>query len=518
MPTSSIDRPNIVIFMTDQQRGATILPGRHRAHTPHVDRLMSEGVTFPRAYTVSPHCCPSRASFLSGLHPSEHGVWNNVNVANALSRGPRSGVRMWSESVAESGYRLGFTGKWHVSNTAGPADHGWEEWGVTARGSGAADRSEEEQREHAMRRQLTTLARRMRDDLGHRRPGEIIRPGYPEYVHYSVHPDAFGDQRVVDSATEFIGQAAAGEEPWMVYVGTLGPHDPYQPPQEFLDMYDVNDVELPGSFTDPMTDKPALYSRIRDRFDQLTEAEHREALRHYLAFCSYQDALFGQVHAAVAAAGQLSNTIFVYLSDHGDYAGDHGLWGKGLPSFASAYHIPLVIGGAPLDEAVHGTRSELPAMITDVGPTLLELCGVTPRHPMSGLSLADALQGTAPAARDELVFQTNGNESYGNQRIVMTPRWKLVVNYFDHDELYDLESDPEEMRNLLHRERQGRTLGTDPQSPVPADLRDVVEDLYTRLWRFAIRHGDDLTDGYIVTALGTHGPGEVARIADRASG
>lgn len=501
-------RPNIVVFMTDQQRGATVLPGhRLKAITPHVDALAATGVTFAQAHAVSPHCCPSRTSFFTGLHPTEHGVWNNVNVANALSRGPFEGTPFWSMDLAESGYHLGFAGKWHVSNTMNPRDVGWQECLVTAPGA-AAGRTEKEQRSAAMAQDLrlasSAAARRDRDQP--RRDGEILRPGYTDYVHYGVNPDPFGDRRVVESAIDFISSRANQPEPWVSYVGTLGPHDPYQPPQEYLDLYDPDRIELEDTFSDPMHDKPALYRRIRDRFDQLTDAEHREALRHYLAFCSYEDALFGQVHDAVAASGQLEDTIFVYLSDHGDYAGDHGLWCKGLPAFASAYHVPLVVGGQPLATEVRGSTIDDLVSLVDLGPTLLDLCQVSPRSPMTGHSLAPALSGARLDRDAEIHFASEGNESYGNQRIVMTDRWMLVVNYFDQDELYDRIADPGQLHNLLHRDRPAREVGVAEGATIPLGLREVLDDLYTRLWRFGLDHGDDLTCNYIMTALGHRGP------------
>ncbi|OYN89518.1 sulfatase-like hydrolase/transferase [Parenemella sanctibonifatiensis] len=421
-------RPNVVIFMTDQQRGATLDPGhRLRALTPNVDAMAADGVRFSRAYAPSPRCCPARTSFMTGRHPIEHGVWNNVNVANALSRGPRPGTPFWSRDLASAGYALGFAGKWHVSNTENP----------------------------------------------------------------------------------WIRARADQDQPWVSYIGPLGPHDPYQPPQEFLDQYDPDAIHLEDSFADPMTDKPALYRRIRDRFDQLTEPEHREALRHYLAFCSYEDALFGEVVAAVAESGQLDDTIFIYLSDHGDYAGDHGLWCKGLPAFTSAYHVPLVIGGRPIQAANRGGVVDAAVSLMDIGPTLLELCGAELAHPMSGRSLVPALTGEPIAERD-LLLATEGNETYGNQRILLAGDWKLVVNMFDRDELYHLATDPGEMKNLLHRGDEPRAVGVPEETRVPEELRAVVEDLYARLWRLAVGYGDDLTNGYILTALGQYGPGVAA--------
>lgn len=509
----STPAPNIVVFMTDQQRGATVLPGGPlKAITPQVDALAAEGVTFSRAHTVSPHCCPSRTSFFTGRHPSEHGVWNNVQVANALRRTPYAGTHFWSQDLRDAGHQLGFAGKWHVSTTLNPRDVGWQEGLVTAAGT-AGESTEEEQRAAALERdrELAAAAIAQDDPDRARRPGEIMRPGYTEYVHYRTNPDPYGDRAVVESAIDFIRSRAGEPEPWVSYVGTLGPHDPYQPPQEFLDLYDPARIELDASFDDPMHDKPALYRRIRDRFDQLTEPEHREALRHYLAFCSYEDALFGEVRDAVAASGQLDHTIFVYLSDHGDYAGDHGLWCKGLPAFLSAYHVPLVVGGRPVPEQVQGSTVEQLVSMLDLGPTLLELSGVRPSAPMSGHSLAPALRGEPLDRPAELHFASNGNETYGNQRMVVTDRWMLVVNFFDADELYDLERDPGQLHNLLHRDRPDRALGVSADVAVPPPLHAVVEDLHLRMWRFALAHGDDLTCNYIMTALGHRGPGTALR-------
>ncbi|HSU67678.1 MAG TPA: sulfatase-like hydrolase/transferase, partial [Tepidisphaeraceae bacterium] len=118
-------RPNILVFMTDQQRGDTVPPYR-RAKTPNLDRFCKEGVTFSQAYCPSPHCCPSRATFFSGMYPSEHGVWNNVDVGNALSRGPIEGTRLFSDDMKDAGYDLYFSGKWHVSSLDMPSDRGWK--------------------------------------------------------------------------------------------------------------------------------------------------------------------------------------------------------------------------------------------------------------------------------------------------------------------------------------------------------------------------------------------------------
>lgn len=506
-----MDRPNLLIFMTDQQNGWTIRDGKKpRAITPHLDHLCRRAVSFTNAFSPSPHCCPSRVSFHTSTYPSEHGVWNNVNVSNALSRGPRSGTPFWSRNFAAVGYRMWFCGKWHVSNDQGPQNFGWDEICVTAGGYGEGLTLEEQDRE-ARQRELMMFEQRLARVDGPRAHGEIIRPGWPRYTHYGTDENPFGDGTVVQAAVDriaLLSKQGRQSDPWCMFVGTLGPHDPYTPPQRFLDWYDLNDIELPASFDDAMDDKPGLYSRTRNRFDQLTKAEHREALRHYLAFCSYEDHLFGLLLAALEDAGQSKGTIVVFMSDHGDYAAEHGLWGKGLPAFQAAYRIPLVIGGPGIDQTRFATECDMPVSVVDLGLTFLDLCNVPGNGKLSGCSLANWLNGddSYRSCRD-LFFQSNGNEAYGIQRVVVSDRWKLVYNMFDHDELYDLREDPEELTNLLAAARGRRAVSCGPLDTIPEHLRLTVEDLYRRLWAFCLRHDDEITNDYILTALAPFGPG-----------
>jgi arylsulfatase A-like enzyme len=493
--------PNILIFMTDQQSGATIDPtSPFRAKTPNLDRFRAQAATFTNAFAPAPHCCPSRTSFFTSRYPSQHGVWNNVNVTNALSRGPRPGTPFWSQDFARAGYELAFTGKWHVSNWQNPSEFGWRDLLVFPQTPGLG-LSVEQQRTAARSAELarslsnTAISRDPRPD------GEIIRPGWPRYVHYGVDESPFRDRDVVDAARSFLREQHRA--PWLLYAGTLGPHDPYTPPQRFLDWYDIDEIRLPDSFYDDLSDVPALYRRTRRTFDQLTENEHREALRHYLAFCSYEDELFGELLSTLDDTGQDEDTVVVYLSDHGDYMGQHGLWAKGLPPYRAAYHIPLVIRAPGAHKDV---RLDHPVSLTDLGPTLMEIAGLTADPGAAGHSLADRIHNDVTLSPRDMFFQTNGNEAYGIQRIVVHNSWKLVVNLFDDDELYDLDSDPNERTNLLYVENRPRELGVGAQQHIPESLRAVVADLYRRLWRFALEHDDEIINDYVLTALASFGP------------
>ncbi len=480
-------KPNLLIFMTDHQRW-DMAPPFKRAFTPNLDRFAKEAAIFTEAYCPAPHCCPSRATFFTGLYPTEHGVWNNVEVGNTLSRGLYDNTRLWSDDLREAGYRLFYTGKWHVSAEETPADRGWE---------------------------MTYPVYECKKSEGHRIPpdpyewekyygqpgickgeeprmeAQIIRPGYPLYVQYGERENPFNDGTVVENAVRTILQREASEKPWCHFVGTLGPHDPYYVPKRFLDMYNIEDIKLPEDFYDSMENKPALYRRTKDRYSQLTEMEHRKSILHYLAFCTYEDHLFGELLKALEQKGELEDTIVIYTSDHGDYVGEHGLWAKGLPCFNSAYHIPLLIR-RPGSGGIKGEQINHFVTLADMAPTILEMLEIRADRSFSGYSLVPLLEGQKPVNwRSEIYTQTNGNELYGIQRSVMTKEWKYVYNGFDYDELYHLTEDPHQMYNLIG----------DPR------YDGVVREMCMKLWRFAYEHKDVCINPYIMVAHAPYGPG-----------
>ncbi len=476
--------PNILIVMTDHQRADTVLP-EHPALTPHLDQFARQGITFTETYCPSPHCCPSRATFFTGLYPSGHGVWNNICNDQALSRGVKPGVRMWSEDLRQAGYQMYFIGKWHVSVLESPKDRGWEEQMVSGK---AGDH-------HGVHWE------RYQDlppDPQVRAEGQILRPGYGPTRLYGTRPDSEDrhDQTVLQQTLQTMAGLRANDQPWCIYSGLIGPHDPYLVPQRFLDLYPLESVPLPPSYTDEMEDKPRVYQRMRRQvFGQLSEREVREAIRHYWAYCTYLDDLFGQILSGLEATGQAENTLVLYCADHGDYCGEHGLFAKGIPCFQGAYHVPALVRW-PASIQDPGRRVDAFASLADFAPTLLDAAGIPPGQPLAGQSLLPFLKNQPPAAWREAVFtQCNGVELYYSQRSVMTKQYKYTFNGFDQDELYDLAADPYEMTNRAE----------------DADYQEIKKDLCRRLWQFAYEQGDSMINPYITVGLAPWGPGVAFR-------
>ena len=478
------DRPNILIVMTDHQRGDTVLPA-HPAVTPNVEGLAREGVTFTSTFCPTPHCCPSRASFFSGLYPSRHGVWNNICNDQALSRGLKTGVRLWSEDLADAGYRMHFSGKWHVSVEDEPKDRGWTQHLVTGAAGTHHGRRWEQYGETASA-----------PEPAQRGEAEILRPGYGTYRLYGTSGEHQHDETVTRQTVELLPELAKEREPWCIFAGLHGPHDPYFVPQRYLDLYDLDNVPLPPSYADTLEDKPRIYRRMRrTRFGQLSERETREGVRHYWAFCSYLDDLFGRMLEALDKTGQAARTLVLYCSDHGDYCGEHGLWAKGIPCFRGAYHVPAVVRWPGVVRGA-GTRVDEFVSLADFAPTFLEAAGLKTDRYFTGASLVPFLRGqTPPAWRDDIHTQCNGVELYYTQRSVTTREFKYVFNGFDDDELYDLRADPQEMKNLA----------------ADAAYEGVKREMSGRMWRFARREEDSAINPYITVGLAPYGPAEAFR-------
>lgn len=481
----SADRPNILVFMNDQQQGATLDPSSP-CRTPNAGRLAQEGLRFSRAYTVTAHCCPSRATFMTGLYPSQHGIHNNVLNDTAIHTSLNPGVTTFSEALRDSGYELAYSGKWHVCRDEEPKDRGWTQYHATSvQGDWHGIRWERYRR----------MARQPESDAP-RRKGQLLRPGWGRYQLYGTRepapesdPFVPGDLETVRTGIRALGDLARGGKPWCLFVGTVGPHDPYIIPEKYARMYDPDSVTLPASYSDNLLDKPRIYQRQRRFWSQLTEDEYREAIAHYWGYCTMQDDLLGMVLDALEETGQADNTLMIFTSDHGDYAGAHGLFMKGVAAFDECYRIPLVVRW-PNGVREPGRVVDDFVTLADLAPTFTELAK-TSLPKASGRSLAPFLGSLTPQDwPDAMHSQLDGVELYYTQRFVMTRDWKYIYNGFDFDELYDLREDPHCMRNLSSEPRH----------------RSTIEEMCRRMWRRAYLEGDSICNPYPTVSMAPFGP------------
>jgi arylsulfatase A-like enzyme len=480
MAQSAKTRPNILIFMPDQMQAQVTWPD-HPCRMPHVKALAQEGVSFTCTYPPMAHCCPARASFMTGLYPSQHGIFNNISNDQAIHSELNPGVEMFSEKLRDAGYRMYYSGKWHVSTKEMPRDRGWTELHCKEQGLDQGSRRE------AFRK---LVGKPPKTDRG---PGEIVRPGWDTFRLYGTSGKEMhetNDYAVVQAAEDQLDKLGDGGEPWCMYVGPIAPHDPFIVPEKYARMYDPAEIPLPPNYHDDMADKPGIYRRMKQVFSQLTEDEVKQSIAHYWGFCTMVDDMFGKVVQALKRNGQWDNTIVVFVSDHGEHAGAHGIYCKGISTFDEGYRVPLIVR-MPQNALQAGASYDDPVMLMDVAPTLLELADAQSLSRCSGRSLAPFLHGEHPTDwRDSLYTQCNGTELYYTSRMVRTRDYKFVYNPTDIDELYDLRIDPHELVNVAG----------DP------DRAEDLKQMYIKMWKNAFASEDNNFVKYIPVTTGLYGP------------
>ena len=378
-------RPNFVIIMSDQHNARIMgCAGDPVVRTPNLDRLARSGVRFTGAYCAAPLCNPSRTAFLTSLVPSDTGVWTNAGVLSPH-------VPTFLHALALAGYETVLCGRMHLRPDQ---DAGFERYLVGEVGSGkrpAGGLFEGKIPPETVGQKYLTMS--------------AVGPGRSAYIAY--------DDDVTRRAVEFITArtARAPERPLCLIVGLLLPHCPYICPKELFEEY-MDRVTLPE--VPPGYEKglhPALRRwRATRGVEKITPEQARKARAAYCGLVTYMDARIGEVLGALDAAGMSENTVVAYLSDHGEMAGEHGMWWKDS-FYEGACGVPMIWripgraqleppAGAPAGSEVHSVVS-----LVDVGPTLLDLAGAGPLPHVRGRSLRPFLEsGEAPSGWPDEAF------------------------------------------------------------------------------------------------------------------
>ncbi len=464
--------------MTDQMQGRALDPG-HPCVAPNLRRLAQTGVRFTRAYTPNPVCSPARASLMTGLLPHSHGVTQVTHCTFPDESVLRTAKPHWAQRFAEAGYRTGYFGKWHIERTDELRPFGWQ----TAFVQGTKPYSEAEKEILAGRASQKPVLE------------GIIRglPGYDDFRMYAAGVPRPHDTlpTVTTLARNFLRTAVKSDQPWVCFASVLEPHDPYLTSREAFSKYRTGDIPVPPNWRDRLEGRPAMYRKAARTFEHMTVRQKQEAAACYFGMITEIDEQYGELIRVLEEAGQFDKTIVVLTTDHGDCMGAHGLYMKNISGYEEAYNIPLVMAGPGL---ARGAVSTARVGSLDIGPTLLELAGLKPIGAPDSQSFAAALHDPAgQSARFQIGYAENfGSRYWYTQRIAWDGPWKLVWNCFDFDELYNLDDDPYEMRNLAQ----------DPaHQPRVRHMMEVV-------WRKVRDCGDEplLRSQYPVLRLAPFGP------------
>ncbi len=409
-------RPNVVMFMTDDHGAWTLGSyGCGSMHTPNLDRLAATGARFTRAFACTPVCSPSRMTYITGRIPSTHGVqdWlRPVDSFGARTRRWLAGHPAYSEVLAKNGYTLGMCGKWHMGEDD-KAQAGFSYWCTVPGGGGTY------------------------------RDPEFVRNGARETIK------GYKTDIVTDNALEFLNRQKGGANPFYLLVPFFAPHTPYDyQPEVYRKPYENSDFPcFPRTPIHPWQNR-GLRSHHGNRASMLA----------YSALITGVDHNVGRVLKQLEEMGQRENTLVVFTADQGWNAGHHGVWGKGngtwpFNMYEESIRVPLIWNHPGRIKA--GTTPDPMVSSYDYFPTILDYLGIpAPPDPRrAGRSYAAFVRGEKPRWQNRLYFE------YAMVRALRTENLKYVERTKEWlSELFDLEADPGETKNVIDDPRHRRQL------------------------------------------------------------
>lgn len=412
---------NLLFILSDEhQRDISGCYGNDIVKTPNIDRLAASGVRFTNAYTTCPICVPARASLATGRWVFDTGAWDNAHPYHGE-------IPSWGHRLMAAGHRVASIGKLHYRATAD--GNGFDEEILPLHVlKGIGDLLGLIRTPPAPRGNMPSLA-------------EETGPGDSSYNRYD-HEIAEASVRWLDA----IGKAPP-DKPWVLFVSFVRPHFPLVAPKEFYDLYSPERMPWPRLYDKlKKPDHPVLRA-LRDCMnydDFFDEAKVRKAIASYYGLVSYLDHNIGRVLGALDAAGLAGDTRIVYTTDHGDNLGNRGLWGKSVMYEESAA-IPMIVAGPDIEPGVVDT----PVSLVDAYRTILDGTGVPPSDEDRALpsqSLWKIAEGAVPDRSVLTEYHAAG--SVTGAFMIRHGRWKYTYYAGYRPELYDLEADPGETKDL----------------------------------------------------------------------
>lgn len=434
--------PNVLLILSDQERYDVSAPDGPPVETPNIDRLAAEGMRFERAYTPISICSSARGSLLSGLYPHTHGMINNCHEEDAIRRNFPEDIPTFGEYLDDAGYAPTYAGKWHVGRDQVPADFGFTYYGG---GDGSHDSKDDDFREYQRSLGVDPDSIQLEEALYTSNPDPtLIAAKTP------IPVEATRTYYLAERTIEALEDHAAGENPFFHRVDFVGPHHPYVVPEPYASMYDPDAIDPWDTFAETFEGKPRVHEKYLAYrgVEHLSWEEWAPAVAKYFGFVTMIDEQIGRILDAVDRL-DLDDTAVFHTADHGDFTGSHRQFNKGPLMYEETYHIPLIVRWPQVIEA--GTSSDAFVRLLDLMPTFLEMTGITPPENIHGRSIVSLLQGEQPDEWPETLFAEYHGDEFGlySQRMVRSNRFKYVYNVPDRDELYDLQADPAELRNLI---------------------------------------------------------------------
>ena len=425
------NRPNFLFIFDDQHRfdyyGAS---GASWIHTPNLDRIAARGMRFTQCAVNSPVCAASRMSLATGLSPIRAGVLMNGFGKVAPN------VPTFYQRMRDSGYWVASTGKLHLGGTGAAGRKGDPpgafalgfthphecegKMGAGTKGTPTGPYTHYLQDKGMMGAFYEDYQSRIKADWGHANWDSVLPS------------EDFADAFIGRRAVEWIHEVPEAH-PWMMVVNFVGPHSPFDPPTEYGDKY--RNKEMPDAIPRTEEGKPQW---ILDRDLGLTPDAVTEAQRQYCATIEAIDDQVGDMLKALEERGMMENTYVIFSSDHGEMLGDFGMYAK-FVAYEGSLRVPLAVSGPGIEA---GQVSDALVELVDINATICDLAGLPKQEGIDAESFVPILRG------DSVEHRTETASILENFRCVRNREYKLIENYNDTLELYDLQNDPGELKNI----------------------------------------------------------------------
>lgn len=430
-------QPNILYIMADQLAAPLLKMYNTESQilTPNLDKLAAKSVQFDSAYCPSPLCAPSRMSMITGLLPMKIGAYDNASQIS-------SDIPTYAHYLRLQGYHTLLAGKMHfvgdqlhgyetrLTSDIYPGDFGW-----------AVNWDEPDTRLEWYHNASSVL-----------QAGVCVRSNQLDY-----------DEEVMYRSTQFMYdhvREGPDARPFCLTVSLTHPHDPYNIEEKYWDLYEGVDIDLP-KVKIPKEDQDPHSKRLLkvcDLWDaNFTDDQVKNARRAYYGAVSYVDDCIGKLLDTLKRCRLDDNTIIVFSGDHGDMLGERGLWYK-MSYFEASVRVPLLVS-YPQQFQPHRVSENVSTL--DILPTMCDLVGTKPASglPMDGTSLLPHLEGRE--GHDTVIAEYTGEGTVSPLMMIKRGPWKYIICPADGSQLFNLETDPLELKDLAKALRKLTTFSAE---------------------------------------------------------
>lgn len=439
--------------------------------TPNLDRLVKRGMTFHRAYTVNPTCTPTRASWITGLYPSQHGAYS-------LGTKLAEDVPTVGSIFQKHGYRTALVGKAHFQPLASteqypslesyPVLHDLDFW-RKFHGPFYGFQHVELARNHTDEPHVGQHYALWMEEKGHADWRKYflpahprMKPGQPWEIPAEIHYNAWISERTMALMDQYVGE----NRNFFLWASFFDPHPEYMVPEPYASMYDPDKVTVPEYRDGEFEDKPPYFKLSRQQSPDFSAFKEdgghgihgarshlrpRQDMAKHIAtmygMMTMLDEHVGKILDHLDHLGLAENTLVCFTTDHGDYWGQHGLVAKAIHHYEDLLRVPLVVSMPGTIPA--GTVSNSLQSTVDLAQTFLSMAGLPVPRTMTGVDEKEVWTGKRDSLRSHVMVENQHQPTTMNMRTYINRRYKLTVHFNrKYGELSDLEKDPGEYVNL----------------------------------------------------------------------